>query len=288
MTNNTQATKPNNAKLLKELESKKAQWEREINVLEEQSEPLREALDGLPLRIEDCTQEQWQQRSHLQNEAFKLERPASSLRTQLVYLDKDIHRLSTLLNADKQIVANNKRDQELTSEVGRLREGVERVQSAMQDIETRHEDAGKNADMALQLAVQARARATATGDFLASTAAEKATQKATTERQQAHQAKERDEPLLIALRAEAEAIDAQIASALNEQDIAREKVRTSQIAKLEDDWDQQVQALVSIGSHLVNLGSNEAFRSMKIPHMADRSHSIGYRDLLDDTSVLHG
>jgi len=158
----------------------------------------------------------------------------------------------------------------------------------MQDIETKHEDAGKNADMALQLAVQARARATATGDFLASTAAEKATQKATTEHQQAHQAKERDEPLLIALRAEAEAIDAQIASALKEQDIAREKVRTSQIAKLEDAWDQQVQALVAIGTHLVSLGSNEAFRSMKIPHMADRSHSIGYRDLLDDTSVLLG
>lgn len=90
------------------------------------------------------------------------------------------------------------------------------------------------------------------------------------------------------MRAEAEAIDAQIASALKEQDIAREKVRTSQIAKLEDARDQQVQALVTIGSHLVSLGSNEAFRSMKIPHMADRSHSISYRDLLDDPSVLHG
>jgi len=288
MTNNTQAMKPNNAKLLKELESKKAEWKLEIKVLEEQSEPLREMLDGIPLRIEDCTQEQWQQRSQLQNEVSKLERPASSLKTQLVYLDKDIERLSTLLDADKQIVANNKRDQELTSEVGRLRDGVERVQSAMQDIETRHEDAGKNADMALQLAVQARARATATGDFLASTAAEKATQKATTERQQAHQAKERDEPLLIALRAEAEAIEAQIASALKEQDIAREKVRTSQIAKFEDAWDQQVQALLTIGGHLMNLGSNEAFRSMKIPHMADRSRSIIYRDLLDDSRVLHG
>jgi hypothetical protein len=288
MTVHTQATKPNNAKLLKELESKKTEWEREVKVLNEQSEPLRETLAGIPLRIEDCTQEQWQQRCQLQNEAFKLERPASSLKTQLVYLDKDIHRLSTLLNADKQILASSKRDQELTSEVGRLREGAERVQSAMQDIETRHEDAGKNADMALQLAVQARARATATGDFLASTAAEKATQKATTEHQQAHQAKERDEPLLIALRAEAEAIEAQIASALKEQDIAREKVRTSQIAKLEDDWDQQVQALVNIGSHLVNLGSNEAFRSMKIPHMADLSHSVSYRDLLDDPSVLLG
>lgn len=90
------------------------------------------------------------------------------------------------------------------------------------------------------------------------------------------------------MRAEAEAIDAQIASALKEQDIAREKVRTSQIAKLEDARDQQVQALVTIGSHLVSLGSNEAFRSMKTPHMADRSHSISYRDLLDDPSVLHG
>ena len=158
----------------------------------------------------------------------------------------------------------------------------------MKDIEAKHEDAGKNADMALQLAVQARARAMATGDFLASTAAEKATQKATTERQQAHQAKERDEPLLIALRAEGEAIDAQITSALKEQDIAREKVRTSQIAKLEDAWDQQVQALVTIGSQLVRLGSNEAFRSLKIPHLADRSHSIIYSNLLDDPSVLLG
>ena len=90
------------------------------------------------------------------------------------------------------------------------------------------------------------------------------------------------------MRAEAEAIDTQIASALKEQDIARENVRTSQIAKLEDAWDQQVQSLVTIGNHLVSLGSNEAFRSMKIPHMADRSHSIGYRDLLDDPSALHG
>jgi hypothetical protein len=218
----------------------------------------------------------------------KLERPASSLKTQLVYLDKDIDRLSTLLNADKQIVANTKRGQELTSEVGRLREGAERVQCSITDIEAKHEDAGKNADVALQLAVQARARATATGDFLASTAAEKATQEATKERQRATQSKEHDEPLLTALRAEAEAIDAQIASALKEQDIAREKVRTSQIAKLEDAWDQQVQALVTIGSHLVSLGSNEAFRTMKIPHMANRSHSIGYRDLLDDPSVLLG
>ena len=99
-------------------------------------------------------------------------------------------------------------------------------------------------------------------------------------------------PLLTALRAEAEAIDAQIVNAQEEQRIAREKVRTSQIAKLEDAWDQQVQSLVTIGNHLVSLGSNEgsneAFRSMKIPHMADRSHSIGYRDLLDDLSVLHG
>ncbi|MNY57908.1 hypothetical protein D3C86_1941750 [compost metagenome] len=90
------------------------------------------------------------------------------------------------------------------------------------------------------------------------------------------------------MRAEAEAIDAQITSALKEQEIAREKVRTSQIAKLEDAWDQQVQALVTIGSHLVSLGRNEPFRSMKIPHMADRSHSISYRDLIDDPSVLLG
>ena len=288
MTDNTQATKPNNAKLLKELESKKTEWEREVNVLKEQSEPLRETLDGLPLRIEDCSQEQWQQRSQLQDAVSKLERAASGLKTQLVYLDKDIHRLSELLNADKQIVANNKRDQELTSEIGRLRDGAERVQSAMKDIEAKHEGAGKNAEMALQLAVQARARATATGDFLASTAAEKATQEATAERQRAHQAKGHDEPLLTALRAEAEAIDAQIVSVQEEQGIAREKVRTSQIAKLEDAWDQQAQALVAIGSHLVSLGSNEAFRSMKIPHMADRSRSIIYRDLLDDSRVLHG
>ncbi|MBF6038616.1 hypothetical protein H8F22_07025 [Pseudomonas sp. P154a] len=45
---------------------------------------------------------------------------------------------------------------------------------------------------------------------------------------------------------------------------------------------------MNIGSHLVNLGSNEAFRSMKIPHMADRSRSISYHDLLDDPSVLLG
>lgn len=288
MTNNTQATKPNNAKLLKELESKKAEWEREIKVLEVQSEPLREMLDGIPLRIEDCTQEQWHQRCQLQDEVSKLERAASSLKTQLVYLDKDIHRLSTLLNADKQILASNKRDQELMTEVARLRDGAERVQSAVKAIEAKHEDAGKSADMALQLAVQARARATATGDFLASTAAEKAMQEATVERQRAHQAKEHDEPLLTALRAEAEAIDGQIASVQEEQGIAREKVRTSQIAKLEDAWDQQAQALVTIGSHLVSLGSNEAFRSMKIPHMADRSRSIIYRDLLDDSRVLHG
>jgi hypothetical protein len=288
MTDNAQATKPNNAKLLKELESKKTAWEQEVKVLKAQSEPLREMLDRIPLRLEDCTQEQWQQRCQLQNEVSKLEHAASSLKTQLVYLDKDIHRLSTLLNADKQIVANNKRDLELTSEVGRLRDGAERVQSAMQNIETRHEDAGKNADRALQLAVQARARATATGDFLASTAAEKATQEATVERQRAHQAKEHDEPLLTALRAEAVAIDVQIANALEEQGIAREKVRTSQIAKLEDAWDQQVQALVTIGSHLVSLGRTEPFRSMKIPHMADRSRSTSYRDLLDDLSVLLG
>jgi chromosome segregation ATPase len=288
MIENTQATKPNNAKLLKELESKKTEWEREIKVLQVQIEPLRETLAGIPVRVEDCTQEQWQQRCQLQDAMSKLERPASSLKTQLVYLDKDIDRLSTLLNADKQMVANNKRGQELTSEVGRLRDGAERVQRAMKDIEAKHEDAGKSADMALQLAVQARARATATGDFLASTAAEKATQEATAERQRAHQANEHDAPLLTALRAEAEAIDAQIASVLKEQDIAREKVRTSQIAKLEDAWDQQVQALVTIGNHLVSLGSNEAFRSMKIPHMADRSRSVSYRDLLDDPSVLLG
>lgn len=288
MIENTQATKPNNAKLLKELESKKTGWEREIEVLQVQIEPLRETLAGIPFRLEDCTQEQWQQRCQLQDAMSKLERPASTLKTQLVYLDKDIDRLSTLLNADKQIVANNKRGQELTSEVGRLRDGAERVQSSISDIEAKHESAATSADMALQLAVQAGARATATGDFLASTAAEKATQEATKERQRAHQAKDNDAPLLTALRAEAEAIDAQIASALKEQDIAREKVRTSQIAKLEDAWDQQVQALVTIGGHLVSLGSNEAFRSMKIPHMADRSHSIGYRDLLDDPSALHG
>lgn len=288
MIDNTQATKPNNAKLLKELESKKTEWEREIKVLQEQIKPLRETLAGIPVRVEDCTQEQWQQRCQLQDAMSKLERPASSLKTQLVYLDKDIDRLSTLLNADKQMVANNKRGQELTSEVGRLRDGAERVQRAMKDIEAKHEDAGKNADMALQLAVQARARATATGDFLASTAAEKATQEATAERQRAHQAKEHDEPLLTALRAEAEAIEAQIASVQEEQGICREKVRASQIAKLEDAWDQQVHALVTIGSHLVSLGSNEAFRSMKIPHMADRSRSISYRDLLDDPSVLLG
>lgn len=285
MTDNAQATKPNNAKLLKELESKKTEWEREVNVLKAQSEPLREMLAGIPVRLEDCTQEQWQQRCQLQNEVSKLEHAASSLKTQLVYLDKDIERLSTLLNADKQMVANNKRDQELMSEVGCLRDGAERVQRAMQDIEAKHEDAGKNADMALQLAVQARARATATGDFLASTAAEKATQEATADRQRAHQAKEHDEPLLTALQAEAEAIEAQIASVQEEQGICREKVRTSQIAKLEDAWDQQVQGLLTIGSHLVNIGSNEAFRSMKTPHMADRSRSIIYRDLLDDSRV---
>ena len=288
MIENTQATKPNNAKLLKELESKKTGWEREIKVLQEQIEPLRETLAGIPFRLEDCTQEQWQQRCQLQDAISKLERPASSLKTQLVYLDKDIDRLSTLLNAEKQIVANNKRGQELTSEVGRLRDGAERVQGSITEIEAKHESAATSADMALQLAVQARARATATGDFLASTAAEKASQEATKERQRAHQAKENDAPLLTALRAEVEAIDAQIASALKEQDIARENVRTSQIAKLEDAWDQQVQSLLTIGNHLVSLGSNEAFRSMKIPHMADRSHSIGYRDLLDDPSVLHG
>ncbi|MNR53507.1 hypothetical protein D3C85_1735350 [compost metagenome] len=94
--------------------------------------------------------------------------------------------------------------------------------------------------------------------------------------------------MLNALRAEAEAINTQIASAQEEQGIAREKVLTSQIAKLEDAWDQQAQALVVIGSHLVSLGRNEPFRFMKIPHMADRSRSIHYGDLLEDSRVLHG
>ncbi|MNL84150.1 hypothetical protein D3C87_2120230 [compost metagenome] len=44
MIENTQATKPNNAKLLKELESKKTEWGREVKVLKEQSEPWREMI----------------------------------------------------------------------------------------------------------------------------------------------------------------------------------------------------------------------------------------------------
>jgi predicted nucleic acid-binding Zn-ribbon protein len=94
MIENTQATKPNNAKLLKELESRKTEWEREVKVFEEQSKPLREALDGIPLRLDDCTQEQWQQRSQLQDEVSNLERAVSGLNLQLLYLGKDIHRLS--------------------------------------------------------------------------------------------------------------------------------------------------------------------------------------------------
>ncbi|CAI8856630.1 hypothetical protein EMIT0P43_20365 [Pseudomonas jessenii] len=47
MIENTQATKSNNAKLLKELENKKTGWEREIKVLQEQIEPLQETLDGI-------------------------------------------------------------------------------------------------------------------------------------------------------------------------------------------------------------------------------------------------
>jgi chromosome segregation ATPase len=136
---------------------------------------LRETLDGIPLRCDDCSQEQWQQRLQLQNKISPLEHAASSLKTQLVYLDKDIDRLSTLLNADKQIAASGKRDQELTAEIARLREGAERVQSSITDIEAKHESAAKSADMALQLAVQARARATATGNAQGNSTAEKAT-----------------------------------------------------------------------------------------------------------------
>ncbi|WP_223516324.1 hypothetical protein [Pseudomonas sp. GL-B-19] len=172
----------------------------------------------------------------------------------MLHPGKDIYHLSMLLNADKQIVANNKRDQELTTEIARLRDGVERVQCAMTDIEAKHESAAKSADMALQLAVQTRIRATATGDAPGNTAVEKATQEATAASQRARQAKDNDEPLLTPLRAESEAIDVQIASAREEQGIAREKVRDYQIAKLEDAWDQQVQQLVTIGNHLVNLG----------------------------------
>lgn len=51
MTDNTQATKPNNAKLLKELESRKTEWEREVKVLKAQIEPLRETLDGIPFTV---------------------------------------------------------------------------------------------------------------------------------------------------------------------------------------------------------------------------------------------
>ncbi|WP_095148465.1 hypothetical protein [Pseudomonas sp. Irchel s3a18] len=288
MIENTQATKPDNAKLLKELESRKVKMERERKVLKAQIEPLRETLDNIPLRYEDCTYDQWQKRTQLQNEVFPLEQTVSSLGTQLVYLDKEIHRLSTLLNADKQIAAGGKRDQELTAEIARLREGAERVQSSITDIEAKHENAAKSADAALQLAVQARARATATGNAQGNSAAEKATQEATADRQRAHQAKENDEPLLNALRAEAEAINAQIASAQEEQGIAREKVLTSQIAKLEDAWDQQTLALVTIGRQLVNLGGGDALRALKIPNMADRWISIHYGSLLDDSRVLHG
>jgi hypothetical protein len=288
MIENTQATKLDNTKLLKELESRKLKLEREHRVLKAKIEPLRETLNNIPLRCDDCSQEQWQQRLQLQNEVSRLEQAASSLNTQLVYLDKEIHRLSTLLNADKQIVACSKRDQELTTEVARLRDGAERVQSSITDIEAKHESAAKSADMALQLAVQARARATATGNAQGNSAAEKSTQEATAERQRAHQAKENDAPLLTALRAEAEAIDAQIVSAQKEQGITREKVRTSQIAKLEDAWDQQAQALVTIGSQLVKLGSGDALRALKIPNMADRWISIHYGSLLDDSSVMHG
>lgn len=60
MTDKTQAAKPNNAKLLKELESKKTDWEREVEVLKAQIEPLRESLAGIPIRCDDCTYEQWQ------------------------------------------------------------------------------------------------------------------------------------------------------------------------------------------------------------------------------------
>ncbi|POA19333.1 hypothetical protein C1886_13120 [Pseudomonas sp. FW300-N1A1] len=77
-------------------------------------------------------------------------------------------------------------------------------------------------------------------------------------------------------------------SALEEQGIAREKVRTPQIAKLEDAWDQQAQELVTIGNQLVNLGCGQSFRFLKIPNMADRGRSTHYGDLLDDSSVLHG
>lgn len=288
MTDKTQAAKPNNAKLLKELESKKTDWEREVEVLKAQIEPLRESLAGIPIRCDDCTYEQWQQRLQLQKEVSPLEQAASRLKTQLVHLDNEIHRLFTLVNADKQIAAGCKREQELTAEIARLREGAERVRNSITDIEAKHESAATSADMALQLAVQARARATATGDFLANSAAEQATQEATAERQRAHQAKEHDAPLLTALRAEAEAIDAQIKSALTEQEIVRENVRTSQVAKLEDAWDQQALALVTIGRQLVSLGGGDPLRALKIPNMADRWISILYRDLLEDSSVLHG
>lgn len=288
MTDKTQAAKPNNAKLLKELESKKTEWEREVEVLKAQIEPLRETLAGIPLRCDDCTYVQWQQRLQLQKEVTPLEQTASRLGTQLVHLDNEIHRLFTLVNADKQIAAGSKREQELTAEIARLREGAERVQDSFTDIETKHESAATSADMGLQLAVQARARATATGDFLANTAAEKATQEATAERQRAHQAKEHDAPLLTALRAEAEAIDAQITSALKEQEIVREKVRMAQVAKLEDAWDQQTQALVTIGRQLVDLGGGDGLRALKIPNMADRWIPIHYGSLLEDSSVLRG
>ncbi|MNR32996.1 hypothetical protein [Pseudomonas sp. Irchel s3a18] len=85
--------------------------------LKEQIESLRNTLDSLPLNCDDCSQEQWQQRLHLQDEVADLEQAATNLNRQALYLGKDILRLSTLLNADKQIAANSKRDQELATEI---------------------------------------------------------------------------------------------------------------------------------------------------------------------------
>ncbi|UZM12626.1 hypothetical protein LZV00_18245 [Pseudomonas kielensis] len=62
----------------------------------------------------------------------------------------------------------------------------------------------------------------------------------------------------------------------------------AQVAKLEDAWDQQTQALVTIGRQLVDLGGGDGLRALKIPNMADRWIPFHYGSLLEDSSVLRG
>ncbi|MEN2506886.1 hypothetical protein V8Z77_08235 [Stutzerimonas stutzeri] len=184
-------------------------------------------------------------------------------------LGTQIAHIEAVATADERISRASAEEKEAGEQVARLSASIERIAQRGEEMHTKAQSAEEVARAAEREAAQAMAKATATGDDKARSAAQDKMNKAIDAVRAAQSMREANLPLITAFEAELAALEKQLATARREEDTARQARRSATAAKLGDEWDRAVGVLTAIGARLISEGGvSSPLNQLKLPMFA--------------------